>query len=210
MTENTQENYIQAYKVVILGESAVGKSSIAQRYVNGEFTGLYQPTLGALFLTKKIMIEDRIIKLEIWDTAGQERFHSLTPLYYKNAKVAIVVFDITNNASFDRAKKWVEEIIEKANVGILICICGNKNDLKDKREVKTEDAQKYAEEIGSFYIEVSAKTNNNIDEMFNQIVEKLPKIIMEEDDKKIVLGEENSNNESNYSLCGGYCNVRSK
>ena len=210
MEEIKQKNFIQTFKLVILGESAVGKSSITQRYVNGEFTGLYQPTLGALFLTKKIVQEDRIVKLEIWDTAGQERFHSLTPLYYKSAKIAIVVFDITNTASFDRAKKWVEEIIEKANPGIVICICGNKNDLEDKREVKAEDAHKYAEEIGSFYIEVSAKTNNNIDEMFNQIIERLPKIIEEEDDKKIVLGGDNSNCESSYSMCGGYCNVKSK
>lgn len=199
MDENSNE-YIHSFKMVILGESGVGKSSIAQRYVNGEFTGLNQPTLGALFLTKRIIQKDRIVKLEIWDTAGQERFHSLTHLYYKNASAAIVVFDITNKASFDRAQKWVKEILDKANPGILICICGNKNDLEDKREVVKEEGENYASEIGTFYCEVSAKTNSNIEELFNKIVDKLPKFNKSE--KHIKLDEDpNNNTNSNVVSC---------
>lgn len=199
---NSTPQKVNCYKVVILGETAVGKSSIAQQFVNKQFSNLHQPTVGALYLTKQIHLEDRIVKLEIWDTAGQERFHSLTPIYYKNAKVAIVVFDISNVITFERAQKWVKELLEKANPGIVICICGNKIDLENQRQVNKEDAEKYANDIGSFYVEVSAKLNMNIDELFKEIIDRLPKFEISESDN-IKLGEKVE--EKNQSYCGGYC-----
>jgi small GTP-binding protein len=102
---NQSENII-SHKLVILGDVAVGKSSIAQRFVNGKFIALHEPTIGALFLTKKIQINGYTIKFEIWDTAGQERYHALTPMYYRNANAAVVVFDVSNITSFERAQKW--------------------------------------------------------------------------------------------------------
>ena len=198
-SEDIPDLQIHSFKLVILGEEAVGKSSIAQRFVNGKFTNLHQATIGALFLTKKIRHEDRIVKFEIWDTAGQERFHSLTPLYYKNANAAIVVFDVANLGSFERAKTWVNDLIEKANPGIIIAICGNKIDLEDSRVVKKEDAEKYAEEIGSLYTEVSAKLDKNVNELFEKIVEKMPKEKQETNRIKI---EDEDLNKKNYT---GYC-----
>ena len=198
-SEDIPDLQIHSFKLVILGEEAVGKSSIAQRFVNGKFTNLHQATIGALFLTKKIRHEDRIVKFEIWDTAGQERFHSLTPLYYKNAKAAIVVFDVANLGSFERAKTWVNDLIEKANPGIIIALCGNKIDLEDSRVVKKEDAEKYAEEIGSLYTEVSAKLDKNVNELFEKIVEKMPKEKQETNRIKI---EDEDLNKKNYT---GYC-----
>ncbi|MCQ2815791.1 MAG: Rab family GTPase [archaeon] len=200
---SSSSEYIHSYKLVILGEVAVGKSSIVQRFVNGKFSHLHQPTLGALFLTKQVQSGDRIIKFEIWDTAGQERFHSLAPLYYKNARAAIVVFDVSNSATFDRAQKWVNELLEKANPGIVIALCGNKIDLEE-RQVNKEDAESYANEIGSFYCEVSAKTNTNIDQMFNQIITKLPKIEINNEDN-IKLEEDSNKNESSGGWCTSYC-----
>lgn len=155
-----------------------------------------------MFLTKQIQYGDNVLKFDIWDTAGQERFHALTHLYYQNAKAAIVVFDVTNEASFERAKKWVNELLEKANPGIVIALCGNKIDLED-RKIKKEDAEEYANSIGSFYCEVSAKQNLNIDEMFNQIIEKLPKNIIEDDNKIRLFDNEESN--TNKGKCMGYC-----
>jgi len=198
-SEDIPDLQIHSFKLVILGEEAVGKSSIAQRFVNGKFTNLHQATIGALFLTKKIRHEDRIVKFEIWDTAGQERFHSLTPLYYKNANAAIVVFDVANLGSFERAKTWVNDLIEKANPGIIIALCGNKIDLEDSRVVKKEDAEKYAEEIGSLYTEVSAKLDKNVNELFEKIVEKMPKEKQETNRIKI---EDEDLNKKNYT---GYC-----
>jgi len=173
--ENSSEIQQVSYKLVILGDIAVGKSSIAKRFVNGKFETLHEPTIGALFLTKKINIQNYVAKLEIWDTAGQERYHALTPMYYRNANAAVVVFDVTNPQSYERAQKWVSELLEKANSGIVIAICGNKVDLDENRKVNAEEVKKYAEQIGSFYLEVSAKINLNIDKLFEDIANKLPK-----------------------------------
>ena len=190
-----------SYKLVILGEVAVGKSSIAQRFVNGKFTNLHNPTVGALFLTKKIQVNDKYIKYDIWDTAGQERYHSLTPMYYKNARAAVVVFDVTSSSSFERAQKWMTELFEKATPGIVIALCGNKIDLEN-RQVSKEEAEEYANKVGCLYMEVSAKTNENIDELFNQIGSRLPMI---EEEKPIVLVDDNNENKENEKRCYGYC-----
>ena len=205
MTENTDAfaiNSIEKYKLVILGETAVGKSSIIQQYVNNKFTNLHQPTIGGLYFSKQVEVDGKVIKFEIWDTAGQERFHSLTPIYYKNAKIAVVVFDITNTTSFERAQKWVKELLEQANPGILICLCGNKIDLVENRVVQKEEGEKYAEEIGSFYCEVSAKVNLGVEEMFNEIIKRLP--IFKEEDNWMKL-EDNNNRSSKNNYCNSYC-----
>ena len=204
--EQTNSDDIQpeihiSYKLVILGEVAVGKSSIAQRFVNGKFTNLHNPTVGALFLTKKIKVNDKYIKYDIWDTAGQERYHSLTPMYYKNARAAVVVFDVTSSSSFERAQKWMTELFEKATPGIVIALCGNKIDLEN-RQVSKEEAEEYANKVGCLYMEVSAKTNENIDELFNQIGSRLPMI---EEKKPIVLIDDNNENKENEKRCYGYC-----
>lgn len=116
-------------KLVLLGEAAVGKSSLVVRFVNNEFQENKEPTIGAAFLTQKCRLEDKIIKFEIWDTAGQERFHSLAPMYYRNAQAALVVYDITRASSLDKAKSWVKELQRQANPHIVIALCGNKLDL---------------------------------------------------------------------------------
>lgn len=152
------------------------------RFVNGKFGTLHEPTIGALFLTKKINIQNYVAKFEIWDTAGQERYHALTPMYYRNAHAAVVVFDVTSPQSYERAQKWVTELLEKANSGIVIALCGNKVDLDENRKVNVEEAKSYAEQIGSFYIEVSAKINLNIDKLFEDIANKLPKSVEKKGD----------------------------
>jgi len=116
-------------KLVLLGEAAVGKSSIVMRFVNNEFQNNKEPTIGAAFLTQKCRFEDRVLRYEIWDTAGQERFHSLAPMYYRNAQAAVVVYDITKGSSLDKAKSWVKELQRQANPNIVIALAGNKLDL---------------------------------------------------------------------------------
>jgi len=116
-------------KLVLLGEAAVGKSSLVLRFVNNEFQENKEPTIGAAFLTQKCRLEDKIIKFEIWDTAGQERFHSLAPMYYRNAQAAVVVYDVTRASSLDKAKTWVKELQRQASPHIVIALCGNKVDL---------------------------------------------------------------------------------
>jgi Ras-related protein Rab-5C len=116
-------------KLVLLGEAAVGKSSVVLRFVNNEFQANKEPTIGAAFLTQKCRLEDRVLRYEIWDTAGQERFHSLAPMYYRNAQAAVVVYDVTKASSLEKAKSWVKELQRQANPNIVIALAGNKVDL---------------------------------------------------------------------------------
>ncbi|KAL5535313.1 VPS21 [Sanghuangporus sanghuang] len=116
-------------KLVLLGEAAVGKSSVVLRFVSNEFQPNKEPTIGAAFLTQKCRLEDRVLRYEIWDTAGQERFHSLAPMYYRNAQAAVVVYDVTKASSLEKAKSWVKELQRQANPNIVIALAGNKLDL---------------------------------------------------------------------------------
>ncbi|KAK7694543.1 hypothetical protein QCA50_001729 [Cerrena zonata] len=116
-------------KLVLLGEAAVGKSSVVLRFVSNEFQPNKEPTIGAAFLTQKCRLEDRVLRYEIWDTAGQERFHSLAPMYYRNAQAAVVVYDVTKASSLEKAKTWVKELQRQANPNIVIALAGNKIDL---------------------------------------------------------------------------------
>ncbi|RKP07096.1 ras-domain-containing protein [Thamnocephalis sphaerospora] len=187
-------------KLVLLGEAAVGKSSLVLRFVNNEFQENKEPTIGAAFLTQKTRVEDKIIKFEIWDTAGQERFHSLAPMYYRNAQAAIVVYDVTRAASLDKAKSWVKELQRQANPNIVIALAGNKVDLVSDedddlhpdeldgdeeanedgddmpitRQVPAEEARAYADESGLLFFETSAKLGHGVQEVFNEIARKIP------------------------------------
>jgi len=168
-------NKIFQFKLVLLGESAVGKSSLVLRFVKGQFLDYQESTIGAAFLTQTVLLNDTTVKFEIWDTAGQERYHSLAPMYYRGAQAAIVVYDITSYDSFDRAKKWVKELQRQGNPNIVIALAGNKVDLAPKRKVEIEEAQSYADENGILFMETSAKTAANVNELFVAIAKKLPK-----------------------------------
>eukprot|EP00038_Savillea_parva_P005827 m.160186 g.160186 ORF g.160186 m.160186 type:complete len:211 (-) comp11910_c0_seq1:300-932(-) len=163
------------FKLVLLGESAVGKSSLVLRFVKGQFHEYQESTIGAAFLTQTVCIDDTTVKFEIWDTAGQERYHSLAPMYYRGAQAAIVVYDVTSTDTFARAKTWVKELQRQANPNIVIALAGNKADLAGKRAVDFEEAQAYAEDNGLLFMETSAKTAKNVNEIFLAIAKKLPK-----------------------------------
>ena len=163
------------FKLVLLGEQAAGKSSLVLRFVKGQFVEYQESTIGSAFLTQTVCLADTTVKFEIWDTAGQERYHSLAPMYYRGAQAAIVVYDITSMDSFERAKSWIKELQRQGNPNIVIALAGNKLDLADKRAVPTADAQAYADENGNLFMETSAKTAINVNELFVAIAKKLPK-----------------------------------
>jgi Ras-related protein Rab-5C len=127
-------------KLVLLGEAAVGKSSVVLRFVSNEFQENKEPTIGAAFLTQKCRLDSAVIKFEIWDTAGQERFHSLAPMYYRNAQASAVIYDITKASSFEKAKSWVKELQRQANPNIVIALVGNKLDLVKDAQSSTAKA----------------------------------------------------------------------
>jgi len=163
------------FKLVLLGESAVGKSSLVLRFVKGQFLEYQESTIGAAFLTQTVCLNDTTVKFEIWDTAGQERYHSLAPMYYRGAQAAIIVYDITSSDSFDRAKSWVNELKRQGNANIVIALAGNKVDLEKHRKVPSGEAQKYADENELLFMETSAKNATNVNEIFVAIAQKLPK-----------------------------------
>jgi len=164
------------FKVVLLGESAVGKSSLVLRFVKGQFHEFQEATIGAAFLTQTVQIDETTVKFEIWDTAGQERYHSLAPMYYRGAQSAIVVYDLTTNESYVKAQNWVRELQRQANANIVIALVGNKLDLAgNKRAVDYRTAEAYAQENNLLFMETSAKTAANVVELFNAIAVRLPK-----------------------------------
>ncbi|KAH7572297.1 hypothetical protein JRO89_XS04G0234800 [Xanthoceras sorbifolium] len=130
---------------------------------------LQESTIGAAFFTQVLSLNEATIKFDIWDTAGQERYHSLAPMYYRGAAAAVVVYDITCMDSFERAKKWVQELQRQGNPNLIMFLVANKVDLEDKREVGNEDGEQYAKENGLSFLETSAKTAQNVNELFYEI-----------------------------------------
>ncbi|KAL4217086.1 hypothetical protein ACF0H5_023542 [Mactra antiquata] len=161
-------------KLVLLGDVGVGKSSIALRFVRGEFTDNTETTVGAAFLTQTVSVSAQSIKFDIWDTAGQERYHSLAPMYYRGAQAAVVVYDVCSQKSFQKAVSWVKELRQQANSQIIMVLAGNKADMAaDKRAVHREDAQAFADDNGMFFTETSAKTGMCVGDVFMAIAQKL-------------------------------------
>jgi len=132
---------LQKFKVVFLGDEAAGKTSLVRRYMYDTFEDSIQATIGMDFQSKTVYVEDRTLRLQLWDTAGQERFRSLIPSYIRDSSGAIVVYDITNRDTFQRAKQWVKELQRQGNPNIVIALAGNKSDLSSKRKVEPEDAE---------------------------------------------------------------------
>jgi len=164
------------FKLVLLGDKAVGKSCLVVRFVNDEFFEFQEPTIGAAFLSQTVVLDDSTVKFEIWDTAGQERYRSLAPMYYRGAAAAIVVYDITNKESFNGAKSWVKELQGRDDQNVVIALVGNKADLPQSlRMVEREDARAYSEENDIMHLETSAKNANNVKELFFEIARKLPR-----------------------------------
>ncbi|GFX45889.1 ras-related protein Rab-35 [Trichonephila clavipes] len=160
--------YDHLFKLLIIGDSGVGKSSLLLRFADNTFSGNYITTIGVDFKIRTLEIDGEKVKLQIWDTAGQERFRTITSTYYRGTHGVIVVYDVTNGESFANVKRWLHEIEQNCDMVKRILV-GNKNDDPDRKIVLTEDAQRFADQMNIKLFETSAKENINVEEMFNEI-----------------------------------------
>ncbi|XP_078430780.1 ras-related protein Rab5-like isoform X2 [Wolffia australiana] len=159
---------------VLLGDMGTGKTSLVLRFVKGQFYDNQESTIGAAFFSQTLSLTEGTIKFDIWDTAGQERYHSLAPMYYRSAAAAVIVYDISSVETFVRAKKWVQELHLLGDPTMVMVLAGNKTDLELKsRRVQSEEGRLYAEDNGLLFFETSARTANNVNELFYEIGRRL-------------------------------------
>lgn len=164
------KDYDHLFKLLIIGDSGVGKSSLLVRFADNHFSGNYITTIGVDFKIRTIELHGEKVKLQIWDTAGQERFRTITSTYYRGTHGVIVVYDVTSGESFANVKRWLHEIDQNCDVVNRVLV-GNKNDDPDRKVVLTEDARRFADQMGIRLFETSAKDNINVEEMFRAVTE---------------------------------------
>ena len=161
------------YKILLLGDSSVGKTCFLMRYVDNTFQEIHMSTIGLDYKLKTVQLEDgKMVKIQIWDTAGQDRFRSITKNYYKGAHGIVLIYDVTNKKSFENVSNWINQIREEVSDKVTIVLVGNKIDEEEKRVVTTEQGKKMANDIKIMLFECSAKTGVNIDSTFNELVKK--------------------------------------
>ena len=170
------EEYDLMFKILLLGDSGVGKSSLLLRYTKNEFISDMRSTIGVEFALKYITIDNYQLKIQIWDTAGMERYRSITNAYYKGAKGVIVLYDICRKKSFENVDKWIDDFKSKADDDAVIILIGNKSDLDDKREVSKEEGESKAQMNKFAFMETSAKDNNNVQKAFETLFSEIVKI----------------------------------
>ena len=188
-----EENFDILYKIVIIGDSGVGKSNILSRYVRDEFSIDTKATVGVEFGSKIISINNQQIKMQIWDTAGQEKYKSVSSIYYKGAKGALLVYDISRKETFNNLNRWINEIKNNSDENINILLIGNKCDLEEGRQISQEEAFQKAKEINAGFLEVSALQAVNIEKAFKYLIQQIySKNYNRIDEKKNTLKENNN------------------
>ena len=165
------------YKVLLLGDSTVGKTCFLMKYTDNKFQEAHMSTIGLDYRLKNMTLKNgKNVKLQIWDTAGQDRFRAITKNYYKSANGIILIYDVTSLQTYENVKNWITQIREEASQNVVIYIAGNKIDMAEERKIKTEEGQKLADEYGFPFIETSAKNGINIDKTFEDLVEKIDSV----------------------------------
>ncbi|KAI3786703.1 hypothetical protein L1987_40594 [Smallanthus sonchifolius] len=177
MARRPDDEYDYLFKVVLIGDSGVGKSNLLSRFTRNEFCLESKSTIGVEFATRTLQVEGKTVKAQIWDTAGQERYRAITSAYYRGALGALLVYDVTKPTTFENVKRWLKELRDHADSNIVIMLIGNKTDLKHLRAVATEDAQTFAETEGLSFIETSALEAVNVEKAFQTILGEIYRII---------------------------------
>ena len=207
-TTKGQENYEFIFKVLLLGNSNVGKSSLFLRFVDDIWNDTFVPTIGVDFKIKTFDIDGKKIKMQIWDTAGQERFKNIIASYYRGAHGILLIYDVTDKDSFRNLSNWLIEIEKNASKNVLKIVIGNKTDLENKRVISYNQGKEFADTYGLKFLETSAKKNLNVNEAFETLGRELmaasedKKIIKQKQNKKISVGKaENLDTQRNNCDC---------
>ena len=176
-----EQEYDYLFKLLLIGNSSVGKSSLLFRFVENVWDDSFVPTIGVDFKLKTLEVNGKKVKLQIWDTVGQERFKNITASYYRGGNGVLVVYDITERESFDNLTSWLIEIEKNANKNVYKLLIGNKCDLEDKRKVTYQEGKDFAESNGMKFIETSAKDNTKVQEAFELLTSEIMKSAVNKD-----------------------------
>uniref|UniRef100_A0A4W5LRX0 small monomeric GTPase n=1 Tax=Hucho hucho TaxID=62062 RepID=A0A4W5LRX0_9TELE len=174
---NREDEYDYLFKVVLIGDSGVGKSNLLSRFTRNEFNLESKSTIGVEFATRSIHVEGKTVKAQIWDTAGQERYRAITSAYYRGAVGALLVYDIAKHLTYENAERWLKELQDHADSNIVIMLVGNKSDLRHLRAVPTDEAKALAEKHGLSFLETSALDSSNVELSFQTILTAIYNIV---------------------------------
>ncbi|XP_002760046.2 LOW QUALITY PROTEIN: ras-related protein Rab-25 [Callithrix jacchus] len=173
MGNGTEEDYNFVFKVVLIGESGVGKTNLLSRFTRNEFSHDSRTTIGVEFSTRTVMLGTAAVKAQIWDTAGLERYRAITSAYYRGAVGALLVFDLTKHQTYAVVERWLKELYDHAEATIVVMLVGNKSDLSQAREVPTEEARMFAENNGLLFLETSALDSTNVELAFETVLKEI-------------------------------------
>ncbi|CAG9327896.1 unnamed protein product [Blepharisma stoltei] len=171
--DNMDQEYDHLFKILIIGDSSVGKTSVLLRFVDDMYSPEFQTTIGVDFKIANLNVNGKVIKLQLWDTAGQDRFRNIVASYYRGAQGIMLMYDITNPTSFQNITRWHEEAQGYLQSSVPKLLIGNKSDLSHQRQVKQDEAQQLAERLGMDYIETSAKSSQNVKQAFENMSKKI-------------------------------------
>jgi len=172
-----EDEYDYLFKVVLIGDSGVGKSNLLSRFTRNEFNLESKSTIGVEFATRSIQVDKKTIKAQIWDTAGQERYRAITSAYYRGAVGALLVYDISKHGTYENVERWLKELRDHADTNIIISLVGNKSDLRHLRSVPSDEAKAFAEKNGVSFIETSALDSTNVEQAFHTILTEIYHIV---------------------------------
>ncbi|CAA7410170.1 unnamed protein product [Spirodela intermedia] len=189
MAYRADDDYDYLFKVVLIGDSGVGKSNLLSRFTRNEFSLESKSTIGVEFATRSIRVGDKVIKAQIWDTAGQERYRAITSAYYRGAVGALLVYDVTRHATFESVGRWLKELRDHTDANIVIMLVGNKADLRHLRAVPVEDSQAFAEREGTFFMETSALESMNVEKAFTEVLTQIYRVVSK---KALEIGDDPS------------------
>ncbi|EOA17406.1 hypothetical protein CARUB_v10005708mg [Capsella rubella] len=171
------DDYDYLFKLVLIGDSGVGKSNLLSRFTRNEFSIESKSTIGVEFATRSVHVDEKIIKAQLWDTAGQERYRAITSAYYRGAVGALLVYDITRHITFENVERWLKELRDHTDANVVIMLVGNKADLRHLRAVPTDEARAFSERENMFFMETSALDATNVEQAFTHVLTQIYRVM---------------------------------